>query len=180
MQEDSAFLDFVGALCKSSLEMVNMQSGVDIDASAGTGVSWMWKRILFQVRARVLPASSLPARNGLAGGGLVGTILRGRWCVMSPCLCLLQLRKWSEQRSGDFGITRLAGVAALNIQCLAYRPSDFAWTRSLHTSSSFSVTPQCRLPSALRTIHLNGDYKDNQSLNNFLHRCHWKRIATAI
>jgi hypothetical protein len=70
------------------------------------------------------------------------------------------------------GLPAWPGVAALNIQCLAYRPSDFAWTRSPHTSSSFSVTPQRRLPSALKTIHLNGDYKDNQSLNKFLHRCH--------
>jgi hypothetical protein len=35
------------------------------------------------VRARVLPASSLPARNDLAGGGLVGLIFCRRWCVMS-------------------------------------------------------------------------------------------------
>jgi hypothetical protein len=37
MLEDSAFRDFVGALCKLSLEMVSMQSGVDVSAGAGTG-----------------------------------------------------------------------------------------------------------------------------------------------
>jgi hypothetical protein len=33
----SAFRDFVGALCKLSLEMVRMQSGIDVGAGAGTG-----------------------------------------------------------------------------------------------------------------------------------------------
>ena len=37
MLEDPAFRDFVGALCKLSLEMVSMQSGVDVGAGAGTG-----------------------------------------------------------------------------------------------------------------------------------------------
>ena len=35
--EDSAFRDFVAALCKLSLEMVSMQSGVDVGPSASTG-----------------------------------------------------------------------------------------------------------------------------------------------
>jgi hypothetical protein len=72
----------------------------------------------------VLPASSLPARNSLVGGGLVGPIFRGRWCVMSTLPLSTRLREWSEQRSGDFGIARLGGVAAINIQRLVYRPSD--------------------------------------------------------
>jgi hypothetical protein len=37
MLEDSAFRDFVGALCKSRLKMVSMQSGVDVGAAAGAG-----------------------------------------------------------------------------------------------------------------------------------------------
>jgi hypothetical protein len=37
MLEDSAFHDFVGALCKLSLEMVSMQSGVDVGAGSSTG-----------------------------------------------------------------------------------------------------------------------------------------------
>jgi hypothetical protein len=87
----------------------------------------MWRRIIFQVRARVLQASSLPTRNGLAGGGLVGSIFHGRWCVIFTCLCLPQLRERSEQWSGDLGIAHLGGVTALNIQRLVYRPSDVAW-----------------------------------------------------
>jgi protein MON2 len=35
--EDSAFHDFVGALCKLSLEMVSMQSGTDVGTSTAAG-----------------------------------------------------------------------------------------------------------------------------------------------
>ena len=35
--EDSAFYDFVGALCKSSLEMVSMQSGTDVGTRTAAG-----------------------------------------------------------------------------------------------------------------------------------------------
>jgi hypothetical protein len=89
----------------------------------------MWRRIIFQVRARVLQASSLPARNGSAGVGLVGSIFYERWCVMSTCPCLPQLKERGEQRSGDFGIACLGGVATVTliIQRLVYRPSDVAW-----------------------------------------------------
>jgi hypothetical protein len=80
----------------------------------------------------VLPASSLPARNGLAGGGLVGSISRGCWYVLSACLCLPQLREGSEQRSGDFGITHLEGVAALNIQRIVYRVSAIRFRMGCH------------------------------------------------
>ena len=51
MLEHSAFRDFVGPLCKLSLEMVSMQGGVDVGAGAGTRVPWMWRRRIFQVRA---------------------------------------------------------------------------------------------------------------------------------
>ena len=37
MLDDSAFRDFVGALCKLSSEMVSMQCGVDVGAGAGIG-----------------------------------------------------------------------------------------------------------------------------------------------
>jgi hypothetical protein len=38
MLDDSAFHDFVGALCKLSLEMVRMQSGADVAAVGGEGI----------------------------------------------------------------------------------------------------------------------------------------------
>ena len=37
MLEDSAFRDFVGGLSKVRLEMVSMQSGVDVGSATGTG-----------------------------------------------------------------------------------------------------------------------------------------------
>jgi hypothetical protein len=115
----------------------------------------MWRGIIFQVRARVLRASSLPARNGLAGGGLVGSIFRGRWCVTSTCLCLLQLRERIEQQSGDFNIARLGGVAAINIQRLLYRPSDVvrdAITSHLFVLRHPAAPPPIRLQAA-RTLN---------------------------
>jgi len=37
------------------------------------------------------------------------------------------MERTNDQRSGDFGITRLGGVAALNIQRLVHRSLDVAW-----------------------------------------------------
>ena len=85
MLEDVAFRDFVGALCKLSLEMVSMQSSVDVGSRAGAGEDVLDVEE-DNIPARVLRASSLPARNCLAGEGLVGSIFRRRWCVMSTCL----------------------------------------------------------------------------------------------
>jgi hypothetical protein len=157
--------------------MADMQTGVGVGAGAGAEEGVLdGRRIIFQVRARVLPASSLPAPNGLAGGGLVGSIFRGHWCVMSTCLSLPRLRERFEQRSGDFGIGCLGASlrSIFNVSCIGHLISH--GTPSLHTSSSFSVTPQRRRPSELKTIHLRGDCRDNQSLNEFLHQCHWKEL----
>jgi hypothetical protein len=91
---------------------------------------------------RIPQAPSLTVRNGLAGGGLVGSIFCGRWCVMSTCLCLPQLRERTGQWSGEFGISRLRGVAALifNVSCVGNLM--LPGTPSLHTFSSFSITSQ--------------------------------------
>jgi hypothetical protein len=75
-----------------------MQSGVGAGAGAGTGEGASdVEEDNIPMRARVLRASSLPARNCLAGGGLLGSIFCGRWCVFSTCLCLPQLKERSEQ-----------------------------------------------------------------------------------
>ena len=79
----------------------------------------------------------------------MGSIFRRRWCVMSTCLYLSQLRELSEQRSGDFGIARLGGVAVLDIQRLVCQPSDVAWDAI--TSHPFFVLLH---PSTLPFIHL--------------------------
>lgn len=53
----------------------------------------------------------------------MGPVFHGRWGAMRTCLCLPELSERSEQLSGDFGIARLEGVAALNASCTD-GPSD--------------------------------------------------------
>jgi hypothetical protein len=104
-----------------------------------------WRRMIFEVRARLLRASSLPARDSLTGGGLVESIFCGRWCVMSTCLCLPQLREQVQQRSGDFGIARLEHRC---VQFLTSRVSDMGrrhFTRSLRSSSRHTHPPSTTL-----------------------------------
>jgi hypothetical protein len=75
---------------------------------------------------------------------------------MSTCLCLPQLRERPEQRSGDFGIARLGGVAALNIQHLVYRPSDVTWdviTSHLFFDLRHPAAPSPIRLQAARTLH---------------------------
>jgi hypothetical protein len=71
MLEDSAFRNFVGALCKLSLRWSACRVALMLAPVLALRVFWIWRGIIFQVRARVLPALLLPARNGLAGGGSV-------------------------------------------------------------------------------------------------------------
>ena len=54
-----------------------------------------------------------------------------------------------SQRSGDFGIARLGGVATLNIQRLVYRPPDVAWN-SITSHLLFII----RNPAAPQPIRL--------------------------
>ena len=71
---------------------------------------------------------------------------------MSTCLCLLWFRERTEQRSSDFSTILLAGVAALNIQRLVYRPSYIAWDAiTLHLLFIFyhpAALPSIRLQAA--------------------------------
>ena len=60
-----------------------------------------------------------------------------------------------EQRSGDFGIARMGGVAALNIQRLMYRSPDVAWdaiTSHLIFVLHHPTTPQPIRLQAERTL----------------------------
>ncbi|KAI0281082.1 hypothetical protein BC826DRAFT_1072191, partial [Russula brevipes] len=49
-------------------------------------------------------------------------------------------------------VLRACGIAALNMQCLVYRPSDVAWDAITSHLSSFSVTQQRRYPSVCRPL----------------------------
>ena len=60
-----------------------------------------------------------------------------------------------KQRSGDFGVARLGGVAALNIQRLVYRSPDVAWdavTSHLIFVLRHPATPQPIRMQAARTL----------------------------
>jgi hypothetical protein len=118
-----------------------------------------WRRMIFEVRARLLRASSLPARDSLTGGGLVESIFCRRWCVMYTCLCLPQLREQVEQRCGDFGIARLEHRC---VQFLASHVSDLGrrhFTPSLRSPSRHTHPPSTTLrttavPSTIYTYWL--------------------------
>ena len=120
---------FVGALFNLSLEMVSMQNGIGVGASAGTGEG------VSNVRENILES-----------------VFRRRWCVMSTFLCLPQFRKRTGQRSSDSSTSRLGGIATLNVQRLLYQPSDVARdaiTSHLHTflhhPRSAAIDPPTRI-----------------------------------
>jgi hypothetical protein len=56
----------------------------------------------------------------------------------------------TEQWYGDFDIAQQGGVTVFNIQRLVYQPFDIAWDAVCSHLLSFSVTPQCRRPSAYK------------------------------
>ncbi|KAI5999270.1 hypothetical protein EDD15DRAFT_2508632 [Pisolithus albus] len=122
--EDSAFQDFVRALCRLSSEMVGMQS----DTNDGvTGES--------EGPEELLNPGGLSPRVGLAHRRRVSGIHLPR-----------------TLRSGDFGIERLGVVAMLNIHRLIYRPPEIAWdpmsTHLLSIISLVSAPPAIRVQAA--------------------------------
>ncbi|KAI0086033.1 guanine nucleotide exchange factor in Golgi transport N-terminal-domain-containing protein [Irpex rosettiformis] len=96
--EDSAFRDFIGALCKLSASMVGMQRDegevVSLSESADEFVA--------------SPSATL----------LTDTVNRRR---------VSGIHLPRTMRSGDFGINKLGGVAKLNIYRLIYRDPDIGW-----------------------------------------------------
>ncbi|KAF5319150.1 hypothetical protein D9619_008506 [Psilocybe cf. subviscida] len=95
--EDSAYKDFINALCKLSSEMVGMQSAEivpvnDVDDDGVTMLAPNRSQETFVNRRRV-SGIQIP-RN---------------------------------MRAGDFGISKLGGVSMLNIHRLIYRSPDIAW-----------------------------------------------------
>ncbi len=107
--------------------MVNMQSGVDAGASAGTGEDVLQAEEDNSPSANTNVASLVTLRTEkfsmrrVSGTHIPQTLVRDVYL-----LCVPQLRERTEQRCGDFGIARLGGVAALNFQRLVYQPSDVA------------------------------------------------------
>ncbi|TFK22523.1 hypothetical protein FA15DRAFT_757922 [Coprinopsis marcescibilis] len=97
--DDLAFKDFVNSLCKLSAEMVGMQS-------EGRGI-------------QIVPSS-----DSLAGDTLSIKTDSSQRRRMSG----MHIPKTQMQRTGDFGISKLGGVALLNIHRLIYRSPEIAWT----------------------------------------------------
>jgi hypothetical protein len=101
MLEDSGSHDFVGTLCKLSLEMVSMQSGVDFGAGAGFLDAEV---TIFHVRPRSLVS---PGTERFSRRMVSEIIVHGYWCVISTYLCLPQLREQSEHpNSGQATLTK--------------------------------------------------------------------------
>ena len=78
----------------------------------------------------------------------MGSIFRRRWCVMSACHCLPQLK--FEQRSVDF-VARLEAslFSILNVSCICHLMSHGT---PPHHASLFSVALQRRRPYILVII----------------------------
>jgi C-terminal region of Mon2 protein len=153
MLDDSAFHDFVDALCKLSFEMVSMQSGGDVGGGVAEGS--------LEVDDDNIPSAStsvtsLATPRSERFGRRVSGIHIPRTLVRDFCLPLLALTDGTgKQRSGDFSIARLGGIAALNIQRLVYRSPDVAWdaiTSHLLFILRHPVAPQPIRLQAARTL----------------------------
>ncbi|KAH9018228.1 hypothetical protein EDB83DRAFT_2528502 [Lactarius deliciosus] len=101
--EDDVFHNFIGALCKLSVEMVSMQSGIGVTATAEgpLEIDDDVSSASTSTTSLATPRADRFSRRRVSGIHIPRTL-----------------------RSGDFGIARLGGVATLNIQRLVYRPPD--------------------------------------------------------
>ncbi|KAF8639344.1 hypothetical protein AX17_001563 [Amanita inopinata Kibby_2008] len=118
--EDLAFKDFVNALCKLSFEMVSMQSEFGSFMSEVESVEDVSGSV------GLTPRKEAIHRRRVSGIYVPRTL-----------------------RTGDFGLTKLGGVALLNIHRLIYRSPDIAWYTT--TTHLLSVV---RLPSAPQAIRV--------------------------
>jgi hypothetical protein len=137
MLEDSMFCDFFGASCKS-LEMVSIQSGIDVGVGSGTGEDVL-DVAEDDIQSSSTTATSLvTSRTGrFSGIHILRTLVR---YVHLPLSFPIENRL----NSGLATLASLAWGASLrsnfNVSCIGHG------TPSLHTSL-FSITPQRRLPS---------------------------------
>ncbi|KAF8874390.1 hypothetical protein CPB84DRAFT_1817905 [Gymnopilus junonius] len=103
--EDLAFKDFVNALCKLSMEMVSMQSTDVVPVNGPDGTE-----------------------ETSGGGGLLSVSNRSQDSVVHRRrVSGIFIPKNVRAGSVDFGISKLGGVAMLNIHRLIYRSPDIAW-----------------------------------------------------
>ncbi|EAU83566.2 hypothetical protein CC1G_07939 [Coprinopsis cinerea okayama7 len=100
--EDGAFKAFVDALCKLSAEMVGMQA-----EGPHQGIV------------------AVPSSDSIADGA---TLTVKSDASQRRRMSGMHIPKTQVQRTGDFGISKLGGVALTNIHRLIYRSPDVAWT----------------------------------------------------
>ncbi|KAF5376426.1 hypothetical protein D9615_008633 [Tricholomella constricta] len=118
--EDPAYKHFINALCRLSAEMVDMQSG----SGSGTVRESESHEDLASV-VGLSPRSGPAHRRRVSGIHIPRTL-----------------------RSGDFGITKLGGVALLNIHRLIYRSPDVAWDAT--TNHLLSIIHTTYAPQSIR------------------------------
>ncbi|KZT30047.1 hypothetical protein NEOLEDRAFT_1153423 [Neolentinus lepideus HHB14362 ss-1] len=116
--DDPAFQEFVSALCKLSSEMVGMQT------EAISAVTETTEDTPQNTLSATTPTDAAHRRR-VSGIHLPRTL-----------------------RSGDFGITKLGGVALLNVHRLIYRSPDVAWDTV--TNHLLSVLRLSAAPSGIR------------------------------
>ncbi|KAG7085465.1 hypothetical protein E1B28_003026 [Marasmius oreades] len=120
--EDDAFKSFVGALCRLSAEMVGMRTDPkDLDVIIEDDT----------------PEEEGSARPSTSASSLAVNVRR----EPSHRRRVSGIHIPRTLRSGDFGLTKLGGVALLNIHRLIYRSPDIAWnTTTGHLLSIIGLT----------------------------------------
>ncbi|KAF8345051.1 hypothetical protein F5887DRAFT_1282803 [Amanita rubescens] len=130
--EDTAFKDFINALCRLSFEMISMQS-----ESGGFGFGLVPEDESLDDTASLSSAVLTPKKDAAHRRRVSG--------IYVP----------RTLRTGDFGLTKLGGVAMLNIHRLIYRSPDIAWyTTTMHLLSviRLSSAPQAVRVQAARVL----------------------------
>ncbi|KAF8151507.1 hypothetical protein B0H34DRAFT_664561 [Crassisporium funariophilum] len=125
--EDSAFRDFVNALCKLSAEMVRMQSD--------SGMS-------------IVPVGGSISESGEDSSGLLSVSMNRSTESVAHRRRMSGIHIPRTLRAGDFGISKLGGVALLNIHRLIYRSPEVAWNTT--TSHLLMIIRLPYAPQAIR------------------------------
>ncbi|KAH7907589.1 hypothetical protein BJ138DRAFT_1137471 [Hygrophoropsis aurantiaca] len=123
--EDSAFQEFINALCKLSSEMVGMQTD-----SSGLGESDSLSLEDVSSQATLSPRSDAHRRR-VSGIHLPRTL-----------------------RSGDFGVERLGVVMMLNIHRLIYRDPEVAWNTTTNHLLSIISLPSAPQPIRVQAARI--------------------------
>lgn len=156
MLEDSAFHDFVGALCKLSCEMVSMQSGVDVGPAANTGEGSLGLDLeednipsaSTSATSLVTPRTERFSRRRVSGIHIPRTLVRDFHLHLSTP------NEKMDRNSDLVTSALLAWEVSLRSICnvLYIGPLMSRGTPSPHTFSLFSVIPRHRRASAYKPL----------------------------